>query len=63
MRKMVVGCGYLGRRVAMKWAEAGDEVFAMTRSPERAAEIKNQGWHPILADVTKPETLTDLPEV
>lgn len=63
MRKLVVGCGYLGQRVAAKWAEAGDEVFALTRSEERAAAFRDRGWQPIVADVMHPETLKTLPEV
>ena len=63
MRKLVIGCGYLGRRVAAKWSAAGDEVFALTRSPERAEEFRRQGWQPIVGDVTQKKSLQTLPEV
>ena len=33
MRRLVVGCGYLGERVARIWRQAGDEVYATTRGP------------------------------
>ena len=34
---LVVGCGYLGLRVARLWRGAGARVLALTRSPDRAA--------------------------
>lgn len=63
MAKLVVGCGYLGRRVAERWLAAGQTVYAVTRSTERAEEFRQSGLRPILADVTQPETLQRLPEV
>ncbi len=62
MRKLVIGCGYLGQRVAAKWSKAGDEVFALTRSKQRAEEFRTHGWQPILGDVTQAETLRQLPD-
>lgn len=63
MRKMVVGCGYLGQRVAAKWAEAGDEVFAVTRSSEKAADFEKRGWQPIVADLIRGQDLKRIPRV
>ncbi|MEM9354217.1 MAG: SDR family oxidoreductase [Planctomycetota bacterium] len=60
-RRLIFGCGYLGKRVADAWRDAGDEVFAVTRSEERAAAWRAEGLHPILADVTDPATLAELP--
>jgi nucleoside-diphosphate-sugar epimerase len=54
MAKLVFGCGYLGRRVAQLWKSAGEEVFAVTRSPKRAAEFAAEGLQPIVADITAP---------
>ncbi len=65
MAKLVIGCGYLGRRVAAKWTEAGESVFALTRSAERAGEFENRGWEPVVGDVTAvgiQTTLQNLPE-
>lgn len=59
MHRLVIGCGYLGRRVAQRWASAGDWVAAVTRSPARAAEWAGWGWHPQIADVNDPQTLAD----
>jgi nucleoside-diphosphate-sugar epimerase len=62
-RRLVIGCGYLGARVAERWRAAGSRVFAMTRSSTRAAELASRGIEPIIADVTKPETIGNLPDV
>ncbi|HJQ80352.1 MAG TPA: NAD-dependent epimerase/dehydratase family protein [Lacipirellulaceae bacterium] len=61
MNKLIFGCGYLGQRVAIRWREQGAKVFVVTRSAERAASFKQTGYETILADVTRPETLKDLP--
>jgi nucleoside-diphosphate-sugar epimerase len=61
MRKLIFGCGYLGRRVADRWVQQGDDVFAVTRSAERAAEFTSAGISPIIADVALPESLNQLP--
>jgi len=49
--KLIIGCGYLGRRVAALWRAQGDEVFATTRSRERFAEFTSLGLQPIQFDV------------
>jgi nucleoside-diphosphate-sugar epimerase len=52
MAKLIFGCGYLGTRVASLWQQAGNEVFAVTRSSERAATFAASGLKPIVADLT-----------
>lgn len=63
MDKLIVGCGYLGRRVAARWAKQGDVVHAVTRNAARAAEFLELGYKPIVADVTDPTMLTGLPPI
>ena len=63
MRILIFGCGYLGGRVAAVWREAGHEVLAVTRSSDRATELEHLGLTPVVADVTRPETLSHLPQV
>ena len=46
----VVGCGYLGLRVAQAWRATGRRVFALTRG--RTAELAAAGLEPIVGDVT-----------
>src|SRR5262249_21512680 len=61
-RKLIIGCGYLGRRVARRWIAAGDTVFALTRSTQRTGEVQASGIVPIVGDVTDPASLAGLPE-
>ena len=51
MAKLILGCGYLGLRVARRWLAAGEVVHAVTRSPERANALQQQGLKPIVADI------------
>jgi nucleoside-diphosphate-sugar epimerase len=60
--KLIFGCGYLGIQVARRWRDAGDRVFAVTRSSERGRQFRAEGLFPIVADVTQPETLSELPQ-
>jgi nucleoside-diphosphate-sugar epimerase len=53
--RLIVGCGYLGTRVAARWLAAGDRVVAVTRRPERAEEFVRLGMTPLVADVTDPD--------
>jgi nucleoside-diphosphate-sugar epimerase len=62
-RKLVVGCGYLGERVAHRWRQAGAEVFAVTRSPEKAERLSRAGLCPLIADITSPPDDWRLPPV
>lgn len=63
MDKLIVGCGYLGRRVARRWVADSFSVAAVTRRPEGARELHQLGVSPIVADVTRPETFPALPAV
>ena len=60
MAHLVVGCGYLGRRVARLWRNAGDRVTVMTRNEDRAARLSEESLDPIVADVTQAGSLTPL---
>ena len=59
--RLVVGCGYLGRRVAARWRASGHRVVCLTRSPETAAAFKARGWEPVVGDVTDAGSLAGLP--
>lgn len=63
MRTLVIGCGYLGQRVAAIWKARGDEVYVLTRSIDRAERFDQQGYLPIVGDVLQSETLKGLPTV
>jgi nucleoside-diphosphate-sugar epimerase len=59
---LVVGCGYLGARVARLWQASGHTVWALTRRADRARELALSGWHPVVADINRPESLPSLPQ-
>ncbi len=59
--KLIFGCGYLGVRVAGLWRETGDTVYAVTRRADRAAEFRDRGLVPVIADVCQQDSLRDLP--
>jgi nucleoside-diphosphate-sugar epimerase len=61
--KLIVGCGYLGSRIAALWREQGHRVIATTRRPARAEELARLGMEPIVCDVLDPGSLTQLPIV
>lgn len=51
MSKLIFGCGYLGRRVASIWRDAGHSVYAVTRSDEKADALRHQGLEPLVFDL------------
>lgn len=61
MLKLFFGCGYLGERVARRWKSAGHDVVVVSRSRERAEQFQRDGYRAIVADVTRPESLGNLP--
>jgi nucleoside-diphosphate-sugar epimerase len=63
LRKLVIGCGYLGLRVARRWLAQGDSVAALTRSEAHANLFRDAGIEPVIGDVTQPTSLAGLPEV
>ncbi len=56
---LIIGCGYLGRRVAARWLAAGRRVAALTR--RNAAALAALGVQPVVGDVCDPDTLRNLP--
>ena len=62
MRRLVVGCGYLGERVARVWRDQGDDVYATTRG-DRADALSRVGLRPLRVDVTDERPLGALPVV
>ena len=62
MTKLIVGCGYLGRRVAGLWHQAGHKVVGVTRTQEAAERLRREGIEGLAADITAPATLAGLPQ-
>ena len=60
--KLVFGCGYLGSRVAAAWRDAGHADSHVRRRNDRAEQFGADGFQPVVADVTDPATLANLPQ-
>lgn len=63
MQKLIIGCGYLGGRIADIWIAQGHQVHALTRSLERATELSRRGITPIIGDLCELAALPELPAV
>ncbi len=62
MTRLLFGCGYLGERVARRWRDMGAQVTLVTRSAAKAEQFRRQGYQAFVADITRPETLRELPD-
>lgn len=56
---VIVGCGYLGARVASAWLGEGRRVVALTRGRNPGLPA---GVEPVVGDVLDPASLAQLPE-
>ncbi|OIO38406.1 MAG: hypothetical protein AUJ72_02590 [Candidatus Omnitrophica bacterium CG1_02_46_14] len=63
MKILIVGCGYLGRALGNKMVESGSEVWGLRRDTLALKSLEMIGIKPIQADLTRPETLTHVPQV
>jgi nucleoside-diphosphate-sugar epimerase len=61
MTKLLIGHGYLGRRVAALWREQGHLVRATTRRACKGEELRQLGIQPVICDVLDRESLAALP--
>lgn len=61
MSHLIIGCGYLGSRVALRWQAEGHPVHVVTRSAHRAEHLRSQGLIAHVADVLRPDSLAALP--
>lgn len=59
-KALIVGCGYVGCRLAAALTADGVDVTGTTRSASRFDEVRAAGATPALADLERPETLTSL---
>ncbi|MCB1737451.1 MAG: NAD(P)H-binding protein, partial [Gammaproteobacteria bacterium] len=57
----IVGCGYVGERVAAEERHRGREVFALARSPRSAQHLLTFGIEPVRGDLDDPDSLQDMP--
>lgn len=62
-RRLIVGCGYLGERLAARWRADGSMVWGVVRTPARVPRLTAGGVEPIVVDVASTAILPPLPEV
>ena len=58
---LIIGCGYLGRRVADRWLAQGRHVHAATRRAEEADAMRHAGLDAVVCDVLDAASLARLP--
>jgi nucleoside-diphosphate-sugar epimerase len=58
---LVVGCGYVGLPLGRELVRLGHAVFGLRRHASGEDELKTAGIQPLIADITRPETLAKLP--
>jgi nucleoside-diphosphate-sugar epimerase len=61
VRVLIVGCGYVGVPLGAELVRQGHDVFGARRNPAAETELRAVGIQPVVADVTRPETLAGLP--
>lgn len=60
-RLFIAGCGYVGGEVARQGLAHGLEVYALTRNPDQAAALRQDGMRVILADLADTTWPAQLP--
>lgn len=61
MDTAVIGCGYVGMRVAAKLVKQGHQVYGVRRFISDSAPFDSAGIIPLSIDITQPEQLHRLP--
>ncbi len=61
MTKLIIGCGYLGSRLARLWRQAGHRVIVTKRRAGLKTELDELGIEAIACDVLDPASLLKLP--
>lgn len=62
-RILVAGGGYVGMAVAQYFRSKNQKVWVTARSNEKAKQFELLGAQPIVCDLTKPQTLSAVPDV
>jgi nucleoside-diphosphate-sugar epimerase len=61
MECVIIGCGYVGLRLAQQLAQEGHVVYGVRRSISDQHEFRRMGVIPLALDITQPEQLDRLP--
>src|SRR3989338_3617199 len=63
MKILIAGCGYLGKALGKNLVESGAKVWGLRRDPLALKALEVVGIRPWQSDLSKPESLTQLPQV
>jgi nucleoside-diphosphate-sugar epimerase len=61
VKVLVAGCGWLGRSVVRALVARGDRPIALRRDPASAGRLEEIGAVPLVADLSRPEAVEQLP--
>jgi nucleoside-diphosphate-sugar epimerase len=61
MKCLIIGCGYVGLPLGRELVRLGHEVCGLRRHASGENELKAAGIQPLTADITRPDTLANLP--
>jgi len=61
MRVLIIGCGYVGIPLGAELVRLGHEVYGVRRTNANDVALTAAGIKPLVADVTKPAELAQLP--
>lgn len=61
MKKIfIVGCGYIGERIARAYSATGDDVTCMVRSPEHGAQLQSAGFTTLISGLDDKSAIAPL---
>jgi len=60
-RILIAGAGYTGQRIANYFRSKNQKVWGIIRTTDRKSELQKIGAVPMIADLTRPETLSGIP--
>ncbi|NES65738.1 MAG: SDR family oxidoreductase [Okeania sp. SIO2D1] len=60
MKIAIIGCGYVGTKVAKLWSQNGHQVTVTTTTPERASELKNITSQVVVMKGNDPQAMQDV---
>jgi nucleoside-diphosphate-sugar epimerase len=61
LKTLIVGCGYVGSALGAELVRQGHQVYGLGRNKENQQQLLSLGIVPVLADLTRRETLERVP--
>lgn len=62
MRVLIIGAGYIGLPLGEELVQLGHTVFGLRRSSKADAQLQEAGIQPVRGDITRAESLENLPK-